>query len=369
MKQSLKNYLQNKNLAKPDWLALFIISVLALNCLAAFLKLSESSLNWEIFVYHFLKLLTLPGFFLLLRQLRISRKITFLGTFLLAISAWRIASFDGCYIESLGSLFIIWGFYFLLKWQKGDFKLFPIFAGVLLGTGAVIAWQSALSIALLLLIFFNLTKKDGFKSFSSLQVFLFILCFFLSISFFYSFQYLNLISSPTLNNYSAVSWRFTAENIGRLSSFYLLEEQNPQIPIIPPAWMVLLTVGILLSCYKTIKLFCKLKKISRTFSNFFTPEIFSHLLIWPTLFFGIFLAQLNQEFIPKHLQIIVTMPAIIILIIMPLEYLTALQKKIKTSKSKSLKPKRLQFLNLTIAGLLLLAILSGLLDFLAIIKL
>ncbi len=268
----------------------------------------------------------------------------------------------------MAPLFIIWGFYFLFKWRKNDFnfKLLPAFAGVLLGAGAVVAWQSALSIVLLLLLFFTLTKKETFRSFS--QTLLFVLCFLFSIAFFFSFQHLNLLLPAALYDSFPTSWQFTPGETDDLSAFYLLEKHNPEIPIIPPAWAVLLVSGILLSLHKAIKDLGKFKKTKQAFSGSLSPELFSFLLLWPTLLFGIFLVQPAQEFIPKYLQMIATAPAALILILLPLEYLVNLQKRINSSESKPLKPKRLQFLNFTITGLILLALLSGLLDFLAIIK-
>jgi len=310
-------------------------------------------------------ILTLIGFSLLLLSLNFSKLSTLLGVFLLSTSFWHL-NFSRIVDEAiLMPFFIVWFIYlFILGIQKNSFLLF-VLSGFFLGLSFYFSLKFCLLFLILfiLLLFFIFFKEEFIKKFWK-KLIVFVVAFILIIAPLIYFFYQNPeILENKKQILSSINYNKFSDNILlHLNAFYFKGDTNQKhnhagTPLIPSTWAILFTIGFAL----TIKeiLFCALHRKNKSFLDpLFKISILSQAVFWIMLLPGI----LIEKNLPDSSKIVGTIPAIIIFILIPFEYILRLRENLQKSPNLKFKPWRWRILNTALSGLILLVSLSGILN-------
>ncbi|MDZ7612254.1 MAG: glycosyltransferase family 39 protein [Candidatus Moranbacteria bacterium] len=319
-----------------------------------------------------LGIFTLLGFYFLLTQLRLSKATILIGVFLMASSFWHINFSHTVYHGILAPFILVWMLYvFILGIKRNNCWLLAL-SGLLLGAGfhsSSLLWFAPF-IIIIIVVFFLFLKKDFLKKYwRGALVFLFSFVLAALPVFYYFYQNQDQLASrnDSVSIFNApnmsASQAFGKSLGAHLKAFYTLGDPNQRhnhasAPLIPPAWAALFTLGFIFSLkeiYQSIQNKLKEKKPNRLF----LPALTAQSVFWVMILPGL----LNIEGLPHSLKIIGVIPAVMIFTALPFEYILRLRRDIQTSETFTLKPRRFKALNVSLAGLALIVLLSGMMEF------
>lgn len=303
----------------------------------------------------FFGILTLVGFFLLLKELRFSKLNLLLGTFLLSASFWQINFSRLIDPAILIPFFLAWFFYFFfLAIKKSSYCLFGL-TGLILSLSFYFNLKLILILPILifLIFFYLLYYPDFWKNYwKKLLLFSIIFLIFSSPLFF------NFHKNPP--QISPINKEILIDGaLFHLNSFYFEGDPNQKhnhagTPLIPATWTVLFSIGFALSLKEII--FAIFHRKEKSFNDrLFKTSLLTQGIFWIMLIPGFF----TSENIPDSSKIIGTFLAIIFFILIPFEYILRLKENLQQSENFSLKPWRWKVLNFSLLGLVSLMILTG----------
>jgi 4-amino-4-deoxy-L-arabinose transferase-like glycosyltransferase len=314
---------------------------------------------------------TLVGFYFLLKELKFSRLSILLGVLLLSTSFWHINFSHTVYRAIMVPFLLVWLFYFFFLGIRTLNNWYFVVSGLLLGVGfhTYISFRVAPLILVLMMPFFLFYKTKFFKKYWR-GALIFIVSAFLAAApllwYFYGHQDDLVGRSNAVSVFNAPNLSFpealTKSVIAHINAFYFYGDPNQRhnhagSPLIPPAWTVLFTIGFAFSLKEIIFHIFHYKK-KRVLDPLFRTSLLAHGIFWVMLIPGI----LSIEGIPHSLRIIGTIPAVMIFIIIPFEYILRLRENLQKSKTLSLKPWRWKMLNISLAGLVVIVSLAGLME-------
>lgn len=303
----------------------------------------------------FFGILTLIGFFLLLKELRFSKLNLLLGTFLLSASFWQINFSRLIDPTILIPCFLVWFFYlFFIAIKKSSYWLFGL-TGLILSLSFYFNLKLILifPILIFLIFFYLLYYPDFWKNYwKKLLLFLAIFIIFISPLLF------NLHQKP-LQTPQIKQGALLDGILFHLNSFYFQGDPNQKhnhggTPLIPATWTVLFSIGFALSLKEII--FAVFHRKEESFNDrLFKISLLAQGIFWVMLIPGFF----AFENIPDSSKIIGTFLAIVFFILIPFEYILRLKENLQQSENFSLKPWRWKVLNFSLLGLVFLMILTG----------
>jgi hypothetical protein len=303
----------------------------------------------------FFGILTLIGFFLLLKELRFSKLNLLLGTFLLSASFWQINFSRLIDPTILIPCFLVWFFYlFFIAIKKSSYWLFGL-TGLILSLSFYFNLKLSLILPILifLIFFYLLYYPDFWKNYwKKLLLFLAIFLIFISPLIFNLYQ--NPFQIPKIDQETLIDGA-----LFHLNSFYFEGDPNQKhnhagTPLIPATWTVLFSIGFALSLKEI--LFAIFHRKEKSFNDpLFKISLLTQSIFWFMLIPGFF----ASENIPDSSKIIGTFLAIIFFILIPFEYILRLKENLQQSENFSLKPWRWKVLNFSLLGLVSLMILTG----------
>jgi len=314
---------------------------------------------------------TLLGFYFLLKELKFSRLSVLIGVFLMSTSFWHLNFSHTVYRAIMVPFLLVWLFYFFFLGIRRQNNWLLILSGLLLGAGfhTYISFRVAPLILVLLMPFFLFYKTKFFKKYW-LGALLFIVSAFLAAAplLFYFYQHtddligrsnaVSVFNAPNLSFPQALA----KSTLAHINAFYFYGDPNQRhnqagAPLIPPAWTVLFTIGFAFSVKDIIIHLFHYKK-----KNFLDPlfriSLLAQGIFWIMLIPGI----LSIEGIPHSLRIIGTIPAVMIFVVLPFEYILRLRENLAKSKNFKLKPWRWKMLNTSLIGLISIVFLAGLME-------
>jgi 4-amino-4-deoxy-L-arabinose transferase-like glycosyltransferase len=320
-------------------------------------------------------ILTLVGFFFLVRELKLSRLSSLLGTLMISLSFWHINFSRTTYRGIMVPFLIVWIFYFFFKGLKTEsFKKsfwYFLLSGALTGLGfhSYISFRVLPLIFIILIVFFVFLKKDFIKKqWKNALVFFFSMLLAALPIFIYFYQnpadFTGRSDSVSIFNDPNRTFlqSFTISLGSHLNAFLLLGDTNQRhnhdsLPLLPTVWTIFFVIGFAISLKEiVVSVINRIKKKKPT--RLFEISILGQSIFWVMLIPGV----LSIEGIPHALRIIGVIPATFLLAILPFEYILGLYRKIKKSPLIDLKTWRWQILKISIASLILIIVVSGLMQ-------
>ncbi len=340
-------------------------------------------------------ILTVVGFYLLLRKLKLYHTTVLLAVFALTTSFYHINFSRIAFRAIMVPLLLVWSLYFffkvvpnLKKREKSDdasiklktknispksmlaSKEFNLFlAGLLTGLGlhTYIAYRVVPLIFIIFLIVF-LFVYSGFLKKHWKGILFFLLGAIISagpLLFYFKnnpsafsgrTDAVSIFNSPEMSTGQA----FLKSLTYHLQSIILIGDGNQRhnynsFPLLPSVWGLFFVIGFFIS----------LKEIFLTFVNrfrkkeptkLFLPSLLGQTTFWVMLIPG----ALSLEGIPHFLRIIGVTPAIFLLTALPFEYIRRLYLHLKNSPFYKLKLWRWKIMQLAFVGLVATFILAGL---------
>lgn len=316
-------------------------------------------------------ILTLLGFYFLLKELRFSRLSILMGVFILATSFWHLNFSRISHSAILVPFFLIWLFYFFSKSVKTNNKYFFLLSGIFLGTGFYSHFSFKIApLILIFLISFLIFSKTNFLKKYWLGFLIFVTSALVILIPLFLDYYQNPQDLIEKNPYSAIFntpkadlLEVLAKNtLTYINSFYFYGDPNQQnnhagSPLIPPAWAVFFAIGFAFSI-KNIFLHLLYYREKDFLDPLFQISLLAQGIFWVMLLPGI----LSIQDAPSALKIIGVIPAIIFFIIIPFEYILRLRENLKKSVNFPLKPWRWRMLNASLGGLIVIIFLTGLME-------
>ncbi|MFA5994246.1 MAG: glycosyltransferase family 39 protein [Parcubacteria group bacterium] len=282
--------------------------------------------------------LTILGTYLLTKELFHKENTALAASFLYATSFWAINFSRISFRANLLPFILVFSFYFLFRGLRTkrwwDFAIGGFIFGV--GMHTYIAWRVAPAILLLMLIFFALSRKNFFKEYwKSILIFLLfslLAAFPMFLTFYQHPEYFEArsdsisILSPTVNKGNLFGTFLRSFSLS-LIKYNFVGDMNwrhnfPPYPLLDPLTNLAFLFGIIFSLktfFHTLYL-----RIYRKIPTIHL-EKYAFLLVW-------FLILLSPEFMtgegnPHALRSIGTLPAVIILVSLPFNYLIEKSKK------------------------------------------
>lgn len=314
---------------------------------------------------------TLLGFYFLLKELKFSKLSILMGVFILATSFWHLNFSHTVYRAIMVPFLLVWLFYFFFKGIRKQNNWLLVLAGILLGTGfhTYISFRVAPLILVLLMPFFLFFKAKFFKKYW-LGALIFITTALLAAGplLFYFYQHtddligrsnaVSVFNAPNLSFPQAL----TKSTLAHINAFYFYGDPNQRhnhagSPLIPPAWTILFTIGFAFSIKDIIIHLLHYRK-KKVLDPLFRISLLAQGIFWVMLIPGI----LSIEGIPHSLRIIGTIPAVMLFIIIPFEYILRLRENLQKSTNFKLKPWRWKMLNISLSGLITIVVLAGLME-------
>ncbi|MEA2007411.1 MAG: phospholipid carrier-dependent glycosyltransferase [Patescibacteria group bacterium] len=328
-------------------------------------------------------ILTLIGFFLLAKELKFSRFTIAMGTFMMSFSFWHINFSRLVYRGIMAPMLLVWIFYFFFKGfhsirinERKNIKghllarglVYFAIAGLLTGIGfhTYISFRVVPLIFAILIFFFILEDRNFLKIYWK-GALLFVIGAFVTAMplFLYFYQNpadfsgrSNAVSVFNAPNQTFVS-AFSESLLKHLASFFLAGDPNQRHnhsaqALIPMVWSILFGLGFILTIKEIFFTIVGRFKKTRAL-RLFCAAVLAQAIFWVMLIPGI----LSIEGIPHALRIIGTIPAVFLIILFSFEYLLKLYNKVKYSPRRKLKPWRWNILRLSLAGLIITVVLSG----------
>lgn len=325
------------------------------------------------FASTFLGILTLIGFYLLIKQFKLSKLANLMSLFCFSFSFWHLNFSRIVYRGIMVPFLLVWIFYFFYKGYYAKKErlgyLFFILSGLLTGIGlhTYISFRVMpliLVIIIAFFIFFNGKKfiKKYWKG--ALIFFIGALITATPIIWFFYNQKDQIIGRSSQVSVFSQTQMSTLQAIGKstlyhLGIFFAAGDPNQRhnhlsYPMLPASWAIVFAFGFLLG----------LKEIIFSIRNYFKKKpptkyldisVLSQAIFWTMLIPGV----LSIEGIPHSLRIIGVLPAIFLFIAIPFEYIINLFEKIKHSKNIKLKTKRWIILKMSLGGLIAIFVLGA----------
>jgi len=339
----------------------------------------------------FLGVLTLMGFYLLLKDLRFSPYTRLLGLFMLSFSFWHLNFSRLAYRGIMAPFLLVWIFYFFFrgvdckrnpKHQDSRELLFFGISGLLLGIGFHTYLSFRVAPLILLVIAFSLaiSVPHFFRRYwKDILVFIFaaaaaaapLILYFVEKPADFTGQNhsVSVFNAPDMSFWEASSQSL----VMHLGAFVFYGDTNQghnheAQPLLPLSWAILFIWGFALSCRRIFQgLKDKLFDHSSQLPKFFFASILAQSIFWIMLIPGF----LNIEGAPDALRIIGVIPGVFILIALPLEKIFQFHHKVlasptekDSSKKKEQKslPTKDRFKLWIVPAILVILILSGLLQ-------
>jgi len=325
--------------------------------------------------------ITIFAFFFLLQKLSFNRYVALLGAFLMSFSFWHLGFSRTVYRAIFVPFFLITSSLFFFKGiktiqKKASLKKISFFfalSGAMLGLGfhTYIAFRVAPLIFLIILSFIFILEPKSFLKNYWLPLLAFIAtAALLALPLFVYFLQnpadltsrsgaISVFNAPNMSFGKAFATSFLAH----IFSFFFFGDPNQRHnfnnqPLIPPAWSILMAIGFFMSLRIIMaNLASKIKKRKENLSRLFYPALLAQSIFWVMLIPGV----LSIEGIPHSLRIIGTIPAVLIFVLFPFQYLVKIFQKIKKSSPEriQLKPIRLKILKISTAGIIFTTLASG----------
>lgn len=312
--------------------------------------------------------LTLIGFFFMARELRLSWLSTVLGTFMMSFSFWHLNFSRIVYRGIMAPMLLVWIFFFFYRGLRTKKSYHFIISGLLTGIGfhTYISFRIVPLIFIILVLFLVLLNSKFFKSYwKSALLFIFSAAVAAAPLFIYFSRHpddftgrsgaVSVFNAPEMSFPQALSKSI----IFHMGSFFVFGDPNQRhnhnaMPLLPAAWAVFFAFGFILS-FKEIILTI-IGKFKKTRScRLCHPSILGQSIFWVMLIPGI----MSIEGIPHALRIIGAIPGVFLITIIPFEYLLKVYNKLKNSRFLSFKLWRWTVLKISMAGLIITIILSG----------
>lgn len=319
-------------------------------------------------------MLTIFGFPLLAKELKLSRLSMLIGTFMLSFSFWHLNFSRTSYRAIMVPFLIVWIFYFFFLGLRKKNGWFIAISGLLMGLGfhTYISFR-VVPLILAIVVFFSLIfEKDFFRNYWKKAI-IFVVATIITVApigiYFYQHQgdligrsnAVSVFNSPDMS-FAQAFGKSLAYHIG---AFFVHGDANQRhnhgaLPLLPAVWSILFGLGIIISLKEIIEnIIQKIKKRKKYKpSNLFQISIFAQAGFWIMLIPGV----LSIEGIPHALRIIGAIPAVFLITVLPFEYAINLYEKIRKSKNLKLKPWRWNVLKGSVIGLIALVFISGLLQ-------
>lgn len=323
--------------------------------------------------------ITLVGFFLLLKEFKLSRVTVVLGTFLMAFSFWHLDFSRTAYRAIMVPMLIVWIFFLLFRGleSRGKRKYLCFLAsGVLFGLGfhTYIAFRIVPAIVLVMAFGVWMTKKVFWKD-NWRHILLFMSSAFLVAwplgSYFYSHpadfmtrsEAVSIFEDPKSGHLES----FSKSLLLHAKAFFVEGDKNPRHnynlnPLLPAPIAFAFAAGFLLSLVviinHSVRFFRRKKKQDASEfipSKLFFPSLLGQSAFWAMLMPGI----MTYEGAPHSLRIIGAIPA---------TYLLAALSFQKIEDSISSLPDSLDYINrkknwtILFWGLTFLVVASGLIQ-------
>jgi len=312
----------------------------------------------------FIGILTIIGFFFLLKELRFSYRLALLGTFFLTFSFWHVNFSRLAYSEIFIPFLITWLSLLLMRGFFSKKHLYFVLSGATIGLGL---WIHPLMIFSLLLpfflvLYFSFLDKKFLSFFKLHLLFLSMSILLFSVPLLLQMQNDHHLFQDSLKG--ALS--FDASNLSPIknmvsyfgSLFYLGDSNQlhnySSLPIIPLAWSILFLFGFFLSMRSFIFSIIGQFKKTNVPKNIHASAL-AQIIFLTALLIG----SLNSNQEPSSKQFIWAIPAIFIFCIIPFEYLIQIYQKLKLSTRISMKKWRWRVLQFSISCLILMVVLAG----------
>ena len=334
----------------------------------------------------FFGILTILGFYLLLKSLKLSRTTIILGIFALTTSFYHLNFSRITFRAIMVPLLMVWSFHFFIKGfyliKKNiksskrslfrkllDSPLLNFFiAGLLTGLGlhTYIAYRVVpLIFVIILIIFLIVYKKFLSQYWKAILIFLMgaiisagpLLLFFQQnpSAFTGRTDAVSIFNAPNMT----VSEAFIKSLLFHLQSFFFTGDGNQRhnhssLPLLPAVWALFFAIGFFISLKEIIATIIKRFK-NMPSTKLFLPSLLGQAIFWTMLIPGV----LSLEGIPHALRIIGVIPAIFLITILPFEYLRRLYQHLKASSFYSLKLWRWKIMQITFSILIVTVLLTG----------
>ena len=333
-------------------------------------------------------ILTVLGFYFLLKKLKLTKTTTILGTFVLATSFYHLNFSRIAFRAIMVPLLLTWSFYFFIKGfyiikehttSKVGFlrkilasALFNFFmAGALTGIGlhTYIAYRVVpLIFVIILFVFLLIYKRFLADYWKAILVFIIgaiitagpILFYFQQnpAAFTGRTDAVSIFNAPDMT----IPEAFIKSLSLHLQSFFFIGDGNQRhnhnsLPILPSVWALFFALGFFISLKEIFSNLFKRFSSSDKFkpTKLLIPAVIGQAIFWPMLIPGV----LSLEGIPHALRIIGVIPAIFLLTVLPFEYLRRLYLHLKASPFYAMKHWRWLIMQATFSILVITFILTG----------
>jgi len=353
---------------------------LFINIIAVFIKLfGVSSLSLRLASALFGSL-TLVGFFLLLREMRLSKVSILLGTFMLSFSFWHLDFSRTSYRAIMVPLIIVWMFYFIFKGMNDKKRrIFNfIVAGALFGAGfhTYIAFRAVpLILVIFGLAYLFFEKRQIMEKRWRSGVYFLVVAFLVvaPIASYFIYHHadfwdrvdaVSIFGSPKMSPLAAFF-----KSLGyHLRAFFVNGDNNPRHnynnqPLVPAGWIAFMVMGFVISIkeiFETIRRRMTIGRDSEEYSvtSLFYVSVIAQSIFWVMLIPGV----MTIEGIPHSLRIIGVIPSVFIFSVLPMEYILKIYRKIKKSTDPILGRQALNMIATFIFGLMLVIVGSGIMQ-------
>jgi 4-amino-4-deoxy-L-arabinose transferase-like glycosyltransferase len=311
-------------------------------------------------------ILTILGFYFLLRKLKLTKTTTILGIFILATSFYHLNFSRIAFRAIMVPFLLTWSFYFFAKGfyiikdkMTNEYgltrrilngALFNFFmAGLLTGAGlhTYIAYRVVpLIFVIILFVSLIVYKKFLANYWKAILIFLVgaiitagpILFYFQQnpAAFTGRTDAVSIFNSPDMT----VPEAFGKSLSLHLQSFFFIGDGNQRhnhssLPLLPAVWSLFFAIGFFISLKEIssnlIRRFFSASDFEPT--KLLLPALIGQAIFWPMLIPGV----LSLEGIPHSLRIIGVIPAIFLLTVLPFEYLRRLYLHLKASPFYTMK--------------------------------
>ena len=305
-------------------------------------------------------ILTVVGFYFLLRRLKLTKTTTVLGIFVLATSFYHLNFSRIAFRAIMVPFLLVWSFYFFTKgfyiireriasgtgiikriFSNAFFNFF--IAGLLTGVGlhTYIAYRVVpLIFVIILFVSLIIYKKFLANYWKAILAFLVGAVITAGPILFYFQQNPAAFTGRTdaVSIFNAPNMTVTEAFIKSLSlhlqSFFFVGDGNQRhnynsLPLLPAVWALFFAIGFFISLKEILSNLTRRSFSSRNFepTKLLLPALIGQAIFWPMLIPGV----LSLEGIPHSLRIIGVIPAIFLLTVFPFEYLRRLYLHLKTS--------------------------------------
>jgi 4-amino-4-deoxy-L-arabinose transferase-like glycosyltransferase len=334
----------------------------------------------------FFGILTILGFYFLLKSFKLYHTTILAGVFALATSFYHLNFSRITFRAIMVPFLLIWSAYFFFEgfnsirekisqkssdkkypWYKNPLLLFFL-SGLLTGLGlhTYIAYRVAPLIFIILLIVFLIIYPKFLKNYWR-AIIIFLIGALISAGpiLFYFYQHpqafsgrtdaVSIFNSPEMTTGQAF-WKSLSYH---LQSLLFIGDGNQRhnynsFPLLPAVWSLFFSIGFVISLKEIFN------SLIRRFKNkpptqLFLPALFAQATFWTMLIPGV----LSLEGIPHFLRIIGITPAIFTITVLPFNYLRRLYLHLKKSPFYKLNLWRWKIMQIAFIGLVATFLLTG----------